>query len=82
MTKEEVIRVLNESRETLIKASFWEATKMQINECFDTAIRALEQYPCKPDITEEVKEQALNCAVELLKLVAMISKGEKNGTID
>lgn len=43
MTKEEAVRILNDARRDLLKVSFWEETRMNINEAFDMAIKALEQ---------------------------------------
>lgn len=43
-------------------------------EMFNMAIEALEQ----PEQTEAIKEQLIACAAELLRIVATISKGEKN----
>ena len=42
-------------------------------------ISDLENFPsAQSEEQKAIKEQALSCAAELLKLVAMISKGEKN----
>lgn len=43
MTREEAIRFLNEQKEFLLKGCFWEETRMNTNEAFDMAIKALEQ---------------------------------------
>ena len=47
-------------------------------ESLTDACKELKALPSMPTNADEVKEQALACAVELLKLVSLISKGEKN----
>jgi len=59
------------SREAAIDAT-WNA------ESLTDACNELRALPSMPTNADEVKGQALACAVELLKLVAMIKKGEKD----
>ena len=58
------------SREAAVEVT-WNAMNLT------DACKELRALPSVPTNADEVKEQALACAVELLKLVAMITKGEK-----